>query len=132
MSVNSNFRNNGATGLPQAITQKSFLDNSYLNVSNNGSNVKLATIPLASLVDYEIVDNGAADGFTTIRKTNSKFTFDDKDAITLGGGTAFTFDFFPPTNITAGAGIAIPDPVTAVTTGYYVKLFLYTYKIGLF
>lgn len=122
---------NAATGLPQALATKSFLDNSYLNISNAGSNVKLATIPYANLVDYEFVRNGSADGFTTIRKTNSKFTFDDKDVITVGGGNAYLFDFYPPTNLTTGAGVALPDP-GPVATGYYVKLQLFTYKIGLF
>ena len=129
--IQHNFVSSAATGLPQALAEKSFLESSYLTVNASAGSMQLASIPLYDLVNYDIVRNGANDGFTTIRKTNSKFNFDDRDVITLKGGSSYLFNLNTPTNLTAGAGVAIFNPPSgAPTTGYFMKLRLYAVKVA--
>ncbi|MBL8004953.1 MAG: hypothetical protein JNL36_07645 [Candidatus Kapabacteria bacterium] len=118
MRMKTTWRSNALTAVQNA-DHKVFLENSYIQLKNNTT--VLPPIPLSSLVNYDM--HFLEPSYTPIRRTTDWYNFDDKDVITIEGGSSWEFLFQPYPNQTAGAGVALQGTgVSGGVTGYYFTL----------
>lgn len=112
--LKTNYKSNALTAAQNA-DHKVFLENSYIQLKNNTT--ILPAIPLSSLVNYDM--HFLEPSYTPIRRTTDWYNFDQKDVITIEGGSSWEFLFQPYPGQVAGAGVVLQG--TGIT-GYYFTL----------